>query len=156
MVYQEKSKTSRKISNLEKRVMCIGVLDQNFIRNFYRSIGYTLVPSSNFYEENKATIKRVLEERITPQARSLDVLITDLHEHRLRKTFNIADTISNTQLTDLKSKRYGGQSLRDIIQCAISPWFYPSQGSDNHTLLRLEKFHVPTNREVNPRDTPDV
>ena len=78
------------------------MLYQNLIRNFFRSIGYPIVPPSKLYEDNQATIKIVSEERITPQARPLDTLITDIHEIHICKKFYTVDTISNMQLADLK------------------------------------------------------
>ena len=56
-----------------------GVLDQNWIRDFFRSIGYPIGPPSKVYEDNQATIKIVLAHIITPQCILLDVLITDIH-----------------------------------------------------------------------------
>ena len=61
-------------------------------------------PPSKLHEDNKATIKRVLVDRITPQVRPLDVLITALHELHIRKIFEMVDTRSSMQLDDLNSK----------------------------------------------------
>ena len=55
-----------------------GVLDQNWIRDFFRSIGYPIGPPSKLYQDILATIKIVLAHIITPQHIPLDVLITDL------------------------------------------------------------------------------
>ena len=66
--------------------MYIGVLDKNWIRNFFVSIGYPIGIPSKLYEDNQAKIKRVLVVRITPQARPIVILITALHELHLQKT----------------------------------------------------------------------
>ena len=63
--------------------MYTGVLDQNWIRNFFIKIVYQIGPPLNVYEENQATIKIVLADMITPQARPIDILTTALHEHHL-------------------------------------------------------------------------
>ena len=68
--------------------MYTGVLDQNCIRDFFISIGYLIGPPSKLYEDNQATIKIVLADRITHQARTIDFLITSLHELHLRKKLN--------------------------------------------------------------------
>ena len=65
--------------------MYIGVLDQNWIRDFFRPIGYPIGPPSKIYEDNQATIKTVLADIITTQSRPLDVLITAIHELHIRK-----------------------------------------------------------------------
>ena len=41
---KKKSETYRSISNAETRAIYTGVLDQNWIRNFYRSVGYPIGP----------------------------------------------------------------------------------------------------------------
>ena len=99
--------------------MYTGLLYQNWIRNFHRSIGYPIGPPSKLYEDNQVTIKILLADRITPLARHPNVLITALHDIRLLNTFEMVDTRSNMQLSDIKSKSRGGKSLRDIIEYAI-------------------------------------
>ena len=76
------SETSRSSSNAETREMYTGTLNENWIRDLFRSIGYPVITSSKLYEENQATIKRVMVNRITPQSRPLGILIT---AHYLRK-----------------------------------------------------------------------
>ena len=73
--------------------MHTGVLDQNWIRNVYRSIGYPILLPSNLYVENQAPIKRFLIDRIKSQYIPLDVLITTLHDIQLCKTFDLVNTI---------------------------------------------------------------
>ena len=65
--------------------MYTGILDQKWIRDFFRSIIYPIGLPSKLYEENQATIKIVLVDRITTQSRPLDVLVTALHELHLIK-----------------------------------------------------------------------
>ena len=55
------------------------VLDKNYITDL--SVGYPIVPPSKIYEDKQATIKIVMANRITPQARPL--LITARHEIHL-------------------------------------------------------------------------
>ena len=52
------------------------VLDQNWINNFFRSIGYPIEPPSKIYEEKQAKIEVLLVDIITPQSIPLDFLIT--------------------------------------------------------------------------------
>ena len=47
---KKKFKISRSIFNAEKRSIYTALLDQNWIRKFYRSIGYPIGPSSKLYE----------------------------------------------------------------------------------------------------------
>ena len=104
-------------------------------KNFYRSIGYPIGPPQKLYEDDQATIKRVLLDRITPQARPINVLINSLHDIHLQKIFEMIDTRSNMQLDDLNSKPHGGKSLRDPIDRAIGVHFYPPPRSEHYILL---------------------
>ena len=80
--------------------MYTGALDQNWIRDFFRSIGYPIVPPSKLYEDNQATMKIFLSDRITTQDRHIGILITTIHEIHLQN-IEIVDTISNLQLANL-------------------------------------------------------
>ena len=91
------------------------VLDQNWTRNFFWSIGYPIGPRSKLYKDNQATIKILLVKRITPQSRPINVIIITLHEIYFQKTFEMVDTGFNMQLDVINSKPRGGKSLRDII-----------------------------------------
>ena len=76
--------------------MYTGVLYHNYIINFYISIGYPIGPPSKLYENNKSTIKLLfLADSITPQSRPINILITDLHDHFLCRTFYMVDIGSN-------------------------------------------------------------
>ena len=108
---KKKSETSKSSSNTETRSMYIGVLDQNWIGDFFRSIVYPIRPPSKLYYDNQGIIESVMADIITPQSRPLDVLITALHELHLRKIFDMVDTRSNMQLAELNSKPHRGKSL---------------------------------------------
>ena len=85
-----------------------------------------------------------MADRITHQARPLDFLITSLCELHLRKTFEMVDTRSNMQLSDLNSKPHGGKSLRNLINHAIVVRFYPTPGSLRYQQFCLGQCHEPT------------
>ena len=81
------------------------------------------------------TVKRVLADIIIPQSRPIDILITALDEPHLRNIFDMVDTRSNMQLTDLNSKPHGGKSLTSLIDCAIAARFYHPICSEHYKLL---------------------
>ena len=99
------------------------MLDKNRFRKFYRLILYPIGPTSKLYVENQATIKTFLEDKISPQSRPLDFLITALHDIHLRKCFGMVDTRSNMQLSSLSSKPHEDKSLRYIVDRAIGVHF---------------------------------
>ena len=131
------------------------MIDKNWIRVVYRSIGYPIEPPSNVYEENQATIKRVLEDRVKPQCRPIDVLVAALHELHLRKTFYIVDTRSNMYPSGLKSKPHVGESLSSIIGCGVGVRFNPPPGSEHKKLLCLKIFYISIHHQVQSHDKPD-
>ena len=90
-----------------------------------------------------------MSKRTTPQAKPIDVLITDLHELHIRKKFERVDTISNMQLSDLNSKPHCRKSLRDIIGIEFGFCFYPPTGSEHYTLLLLNWFYGSTHINYN-------
>ena len=54
---RNQSETSGSSSNSETRAMYTGVLDQNWIRDFFISIGYPIEPPSKLYQETKQQLK---------------------------------------------------------------------------------------------------
>ena len=88
--------------------------------------------SVKLYDINQAKIKRVLADIITPQDININVLITDLHEFYLRKTFETVYTGSNMQLSDLNSKPHGGKILRYFIYRDIGVRFYTPPGPKHY------------------------
>ena len=64
------------------------MLDQNWIRDLFRSTGYPIRPPSKIYEENQAIIKKDMGEIIAPQSRPLDVLITALQNFTSEQKLN--------------------------------------------------------------------
>ena len=124
--------------------MYTGVLDQNWIRKFFRSIGYPIGPPSKIYEENQAKVRRVLVDRITPQSRTPDVLITYIHEIHIRKIFDMVDTRSNMKLANLNLKPHVRRMIRNIIDCAIGARFYNPPESEHYKLLCLNQFYGPS------------
>ena len=84
-----------------------------------------------------------MEDIITPQSIPISALITALHELRIRKTFEIVDTRSYMQLSDLNSKPHGRKSLQNIIDCVIGVQFCPPTGSHHYQQLCIGQFHDP-------------
>ena len=82
---KKQSENSIVSSNAETRAIHTGVLDSNWVRNFFKPIGSSIGTPSKLYEDNQATIKRFLAHQIKPQARPPEILITALHELCLRK-----------------------------------------------------------------------
>ena len=125
---------------------------QNWIRNFLRSIDYPVRLPSKLYEDIQETIKRVLSDRITPQARPINILIIKLLEIHLLYTFYMVDTRSNIQLADINSKTCGVKGLIDIIDRAIGFRFYPPPVSEHYKLLRLNRFYGSTHHQISLHD----
>ena len=135
--------------------MCTGMLDKNWIRLFYRSIGYPIEYPSKLYEENQETIKRVSAYRITTQPSPLDVLITALHYLHLCKKFDMVDIRSKMKLADINSKTHGKQNIRGILDQVIGICFYPTPVSEQYKFLCLNSFHGSTHHQAQSNDKPN-
>ena len=83
-------------------------------------------------------------DRITPQSRTLYVLITAIHKLHLWKKLDMEDTISNMHLFDLKFKPHGRKSLRNVIDRTTGVLLYSPPGSEHYKLLHLDRFHGST------------
>ena len=79
--------------------------------------------SINSLHEQQGKIKWVLSDRIPPQSRTVNFLITAINEHHPRKTFDMVDIRLNMQPFDLNYKPHGGTSLRDLVDFAMGNYF---------------------------------
>ena len=68
--------------------------------------------------------KILLEDRITPQDRYLDIFIISNHDHHFQKIFDIVGKISKMQLTELNYKPLEGPNIRDLIDLEIVALLY--------------------------------
>lgn len=71
----------------EVRSLFSCVLHSGHIRKRFADFGIKIDGSILTVEDNQATIKEVLKDRLSTAVRHLDVLITYLHEQYLRKSF---------------------------------------------------------------------
>ena len=79
LLYQETIRDILKHLQCRKITTITGVLYKNWVIKFYISIGYPIGYPSKLYENNQATIKRLLKDIITVQDRPLEFLITTIH-----------------------------------------------------------------------------
>ena len=84
-----------------------------------------------------------MSDRITPEVRPFEVLITDLHNIYLLKTFEMIDTRSNMKLYYLNYKPNGFKSIRDIIYRAVVVCFFLWQGQNITNSFSLTGFMDP-------------
>ena len=126
-------------SGSETRSLYHGMQRSNIIRNLCTTIGYGIGEPTATYKDNKATIQSVLADRITPAARSIDVLITSLHDHHSCGRFALQYCRSDMQHADTNSKPLGGAQLRENVRKVIGAKYYPPPDSDHHRLLFPQK-----------------
>lgn len=126
----------------EIRALFSGVCKTFCIRNFMTSIGYPICLPTPTYEDNQAMIKQVEKDRLTPQAHPVDVLITSLHEHKLRGTYALADCRTDLMLADFYSKPLKCNELADKICWAAGVRYFPPPKTDHYIKLQLDKYPV--------------
>lgn len=125
----------------EIRALYIGVRKTFCIRNFLLSIGHRLQHPTPMFEDNLATISQVLHNRIAPQARPIDVLVTGLNEHYLRGTYAISHTKTDKMLANFNTKPMAGDNLQQPVMWTVGHRFYPTLAT-NPTHYKLLQLHI--------------
>ena len=131
-------------SELETLLLC--VKKTLYIRRILYCLGYPQLDPTDIYEDNQATIAEVINDRLTPQVRHLDVKITWLHEQFIRSVFKLIYVHTSLQKADMNTKPHGGQQLIDMYLPLIGYKFYPPSSSEHYKLLQLDIYHVTPDR----------
>ena len=113
---------------------------------WYRSILQSLnVPQPSptpTFEDNKATITQVLNDRLTPRVRHIDVLVAWFNEQFTRERFNPINCCSNENVADKNTKPHGGQTLQKKHLAMNGYKHYPPPHSEHYRLLQLDMFDI--------------
>lgn len=127
------------ISSANSETYCLhtGVFQLVNYRKQLTSYGLGISLPSPVYEDNQATCKRVLTQRISAEARDVDARICQLHQYKLTGVFTAVDTRSQAQLADINSKPSSGNALEENISYVIGKRFYPPPDSEHYKLLDL-------------------
>ena len=64
-------------------------------------------------------MKRVLSKILKPEAFTIENIVKALHEHNLKKIFDIVNSDINIQLADCKSKINIIKAFRDLVDHTI-------------------------------------
>ena len=114
------------------------------IINFFRSIGYPIGTPSNIYEENQATFKKIPGVHNHSPSQTSKLTNHLYPQNPSQNIFDMVDTRSNMQLSDLNYKPHGRKSLRNIIDNTIGSFLYTPLGSGHYKRLFLDQFHGPS------------
>ncbi len=139
---KKQEKVAEHSNGAEIRALYHGVKKTIIIRNFLKTIGYPCKTPTTTYEDNSATISQVLKDRITPKARPVDILVTNLHDLYLQEVFEIKSCKTNYMLADINSKPLGGDSLHNKVLWIIGHRYFPKIGSRHYRLLELDKYSI--------------
>ena len=117
---------------------------------WYRSIMQSLnAPQSGptpIFEDNKATIAQVLNDRLTPCVRHIDVLVAFVNDQFSRERLTPIYCASENNRADKNSKPHGGQTLQTKHLATNGFKFYPPPDSEHHKLLQLDLFEIGIHR----------
>lgn len=126
----------------EVRSLFSCVLGTNNIRKRYADFGERSNGPIPIAKDNQATITEVLKDRLTASVRHLDVLITYLHEQKLRRAFTPVYTSTKNILADFGTKPLGGDALKAPLHQIIGVHFYPPSSSNHYKLLQLDIYNI--------------
>lgn len=124
------------------RALQTGVKQALQIRLLLANLSIDISEPTIVHEDNHATIQQVLKDRLTPQIKHLDVLITWLHEHHLKGTFVPSYTDSINMLADYNTKPTGRVELFNKHMLSIGYEFYPIESTPHQSNLQLHKYNM--------------
>ena len=124
----------------EIRALQTGVKETISLRHLLTNLGLSIPKPTVTYEDNQATIRQVLANRLTPQVRHLDVLITWLNEQHLKGIFTPHYTKTTHMLADFNTKPTGGKHLHTQHQLIIGANDYPPSDTKHYYALDLHKY----------------
>jgi len=139
---KKQTQTALHSNGAEIRALQSGVKTTLHIRQFMATIGHPITHPTPTYEDNQATIHQVLQDRLTPQVRHLDVLITWLHEQYIRGSYNLAYEQSKLMTADVGTKPQPGKQLHQQLQCINGSRYYPQINSRHYNALHLHRYNV--------------
>ena len=91
-----------------------------------------------------ATIAQVNQDRITTIVRPVDLLITSLHDNKLRGTYCLSYCKTTLMLANMLYKPLDSNILLDKVLWAVWHRFYPPYTSENFRLLQLDIYPIGT------------
>ena len=111
-------------------------------RNTLQSLNESQTSPTPTFEDNAATIKQVLNDRLTPRVKHIDVLVSWLNEQFSRDKFIPVSCASGDQEADMNSKPHGGFTLQKKLLPLVGFQFYPPPDSLHYKLLQLDQFVI--------------
>ena len=115
-------------------------------RNILQSLNVPQAHPTPTFEDNQATITQVLNDRLTPRVRHIDVLVAWLNEQFSRERITPVSCDTSDNVADKNSKPHGGRTLQEKHMTNVRFYFYPPPGSEHHRLLQLDLFDIGTHR----------
>ena len=126
----------------------------------YRSILGSLDTPQNqptpTHEDNEATIAQVLNDRLTPRVKHIDVIISWLNNQFGRERMAPVACPSELEKGDMNTKPHGGSTLQQKYLPLVGYQFYPPPNSTHYKLLQLNEFEIGTHRGSFLLDTKKV
>ena len=139
---KKQTETALHSNGAEIRALATGVKQTIGIRQFFTNLGISISDPTPTHEDNMATIQQVIKDRLTPQVRHLDVLITWLSDQHNKGIFKPSYINTNMMLADINTKPLPGTTLRKTHLHIIGARFYPNDKSKHYHLLDLHKYDV--------------
>ena len=116
----------------------------------YRSILGSLDTPQNHptptHEDNAATIAQVLNDRLTPRVKHIDVIISWINNQFGRDRMVPVTCPSELEKGDMNTKPHGGSTLQQKYLPLVGFQFYPPPQSTHYKLLQLDAFEIGTHR----------
>ena len=115
-------------------------------RSILASLGQPQQYPTPTFEDNAATIAQVLNDKLTPRVKHIDLLLKWLNNQFSRERMTPITCSSKDQKGDMNSKPHGGSTLQKKFLPLVGYQYYPPPSSEHYTLLQLDKFIIGTHR----------
>ena len=130
------------VNDAETRALFQATRKTVWFRSILKSLNVPQPGPTPTFEDNKATIAQVLNDRLTPRVRHIDVLVAWLNEQFTRERFTPINCCSNENVVDKNTKPHGGQTLQKKHLATNGYKYYPPPNSEHYRLLQLDMFDI--------------
>ena len=115
-------------------------------RSILKSLDTPQPHSTPTHEDNVATIAQVLNDRLTPRVKHIDVIIIWINNQFGRDRMVPVPCPSELEKGDMNTKQHGGSTLQQKFLPLVGFQFYPPPNSEHYKLLQLNEFEIGTHR----------
>ena len=134
------------VNDAETRSLFQATRKTAWFRSILQSLNVPQVHPTPTFEDNRATIAQVMNDRLTPRVRHIDVLVAWLNDQFARECTTPIICSTTDNIADKNSKPHGGQTLQQKHLSTVGFKHYPPPDTDHHKHLQLDLYEIGLHR----------